>query len=133
MQSRLGLVFAALFLCSCAVQEENSIALELRYQSDVMPQSCSEQRGTAEKMFRQKWVAYLIEPAKTTVVQSDAERAKTGSAKLAPVGSHQIVLNEWTLTNRMASLFINCEKREGYVLARGGYTDQRNWYGPFKF
>lgn len=129
----LASAFLAVSLCACAFKEENTILLELRYQSDRMPQACSEQAAIAEQNFRRKWSAYLFDPATTTVVQSDAERTKSGPARLAPVGSYPILSGEWTLTNQMVSVFINCEKREGYVRAQGGVTDQKNWYGPFRY
>ncbi|MGH8854071.1 MAG: hypothetical protein ACREWI_07300, partial [Telluria sp.] len=101
------------------------------------PKACAEQLEVAEKAFRNQWLAYLIEPVETTVAKPDLEKnmgkAKGGSAYLAPVGSYRIVAGEWTLTNRMASAFIHCEKREGYVRARGGVADREAWYGPFKF
>lgn len=122
----------AFALGGCAVKE-NVIALELRYRSDLMLATCSEQAAAAEKNFRQKWVAHLFEPSTTTVVQSDAQRTRTGPATLAPVGSYQVVFDEWTLTNRLVSVFVNCEKREGYVRARGGVIDQQSWFGPYRF
>lgn len=131
--SPLASAILAASLCACSFNETKPIALELRYASDVMPMTCVAQKEIAEKNFREKWSAHLFDPAETTVVKSDAERSKTGTAKLAPVGSYPIVLGEWTLTNQMASVFINCEKREAYVQARGGFSDQKNWYGPFRF
>lgn len=120
-------------LCSCTIEQEDPVTLELRYLSDAMPANCLGLRETAEREFKQKWIAYLVKPAETVVVQSSTEQSKTGPAKLAPVGSYEILSNELTFTNQSASVFINCERREGYVLAQGGYVNQRNWYGPFKF
>lgn len=120
-------------LSACALQETNTISLELRDPFEQVPETCTEQQKLAERAFREKWVAYLLEPAKTSIVRENDETSKSGSALLAPVGSHRIVLSEWTLTNRLASAFINCQKREGYIQARGGLADREDWYGPFKF
>ena len=132
---RILIVTIAIFslLSACALQESNTIALELRNPSEQVPETCIEQQKIAERAFTEKWVAYLLEPAKTSVVRESAETLNSGATLLAPVGSYRIVLSEWTLTNRLTSAFINCQKREGYVQARGGLTDQEDWYGPFKF
>lgn len=98
-----------------------------------MPRDCLAGREIAEREFKRRWIAYLVKPAETAVVQSNAELSKTGPATLAPIDSYEILSNELTFTNQLASVFINCKKREGYVLARGGYVNQRHWYGPFKF
>jgi hypothetical protein len=132
-RSLLSLIVAAACLCSCTAEQEDLITLELRYLSDAMPTDCSRIREIAESEFRQRWIAYLVKPAETVVVQSSTELSKTGPAKLAPVGSYEILNNELTFTNQFASVFISCNKREGYVLATGGYANQRHWYGPFKF
>lgn len=123
----------ALSLCACTSTDEKTIVLELRYTSDAMPEACFEQRAIAEQNFRQKWTAFLFAPASTRVVQSDAERTKTGAATLAPVGSFRVIRNESTLTNQIASVFIHCAKREAYVQARSSYDTQGHWYGPFKY
>lgn len=127
------LIVIAACLSSCTAEQEDFITLELRYLSDAMPEDCLGIREIAEREFKQKWVADLIKPAETAVVQSRAELSKVGPATLAPVGSYEIARNVLTFTNQSASVFINCKKREGYVLAKGGYVNQRNWYGPFKF
>ena len=122
-----------LVLSSCATTKLEKIALELRYSSEELPSTCSEKRLLDEKAFREKWVASLLIPAETTGVNSHVQTREAAQAYVAPVQSYRIALNEWTLTNQMVSAFINCEKREGYVQARGGFADQESWYGPFKF
>lgn len=123
----------ALILCSCATTKVEKLALELRHPSEQLPSTCSEKRLLAEKAFREKWVTHLLIPVQTTGAKSNAETGKNGQAYVAPVQSYRIALNERTLTNQMVSAFINCEKDEGYVQARGGFADQESWYGPFKF
>lgn len=123
----------SLVLCSCTTTNVEKIDLELRYASERIPVACSEKRLLAEKAFREKWIAHLLIPAETTGVKSYAKKRGNSQGYLAPVGSYRIVLNAWTFTNQMVSAFINCEKSEGYVQARGGFSDQESWYGPYKF
>ena len=123
----------SLLLSSCSNTRAEKISLERRYLSEKIPTTCSQQRLLAEKAFREKWVAYLLEPAETTLVKPSTQMMKAGETYLAPVQSYRIAHDEWTLTNRMVSAYINCERREGYVHARGGTVDQEIWYGPFKF
>jgi len=132
-RSLLSVIVATACLCSCNAKREDLITLELRYLSDAIPTDCSGIREIAQREFKHRWIAYLVKPAETVVVQSSAELSKTGPAKLAPIGSYEILSNELTFTNQLASVFISCKKREGYVLAKGGYLNQRHWYGPFKF
>ena len=128
----LTIAVLSLSLFGCSTSRVEGIVLERRNASDQIPEECSQQHLVAEKAFREKWIAYLLDPAETTLVKPSTQRI-TGATYLAPVGSYRIALNEWTLTNRMVSAFINCERREGYVQARGGLTDHESWYGPFKF
>ena len=121
-----------LSLAGCSTSRVEKIVLERRNASDRMPEECTQQHLVAEKAFREQWTAYLLEPAQTTLVKPSRQQL-TGATYLAPVGSYRIALNEWNLTNRMVSAFINCERREGYVQARGGLADQESWYGPFTF
>lgn len=134
MYSRLST--AAVFsvsLCSCSTTSVQKIALEHRYLSEQPPATCSQQRILAEKAFREKWIAHLIEPAKTTLVKSSKQTTKNDESYLAPVNSYRIAHNEWTFTNQVVSAFLNCDSRQGYVQARGGLIDKKDWYGPFTF
>jgi hypothetical protein len=126
-------VVLPILLCSCSATRVNKIALERRHISEQIPPTCSQQRLLAEKAFREKWVAYLLEPAETTLVKPSTQATEKDGTYLAPVQSYRIAHDEWTLTNRMVSAFVNCEKHEGYVQARGGVIDREDWYGPFQF
>lgn len=129
----LTVVVLPILLCSCSSTTVNKIALERRHLSEEIPPACSQQRLLAEKAFRNKWIAHLLKPAETVLVQPSTKAPENVGTYLAPVQSYRIVHDEWTLTNRMVSAFINCEKSEGYVQARGGVIDQEDWFGPFKF
>lgn len=129
----LTVVVLPILLCSCSSTTVNKIALERRRLSEEIPPACSQQRLLAEEAFRSKWIAHLLEPAETVLVQPSTQATENVGTYLAPVQSYRIAHDEWTLTNRMVSAFVNCEKNEGYVQARGGVIDQEDWFGPFKF
>lgn len=130
--SQIGTVAVIpILLCSCSTTKVEKIALERRKLSDQLPAECAQNRLLAEKAFREKWGSYLIEPAETELVESTTPTEEKVETYLAPMHSYRIAHDEWTLTNRLVSAFVNCEKSEGYVRARGGFIDQDEWYGPF--
>lgn len=113
--------------------EIDPIPIEYRFTFAPISQDCEDKAKTAVELFNRKWVAHLFVPAKTVLVKSGDERAEKEKEYLAPVGSQMVFLEQRQLTGQFATLFINCDKKLAYVLARGGVVDAQTWYGPFKF
>lgn len=130
-----GIILIALTGYSCAynASKPDPIELTYRFSKSVIPPSCESLAVEAENKFNAKWVAHLLSPAETILIEPTEHPTEKDRRYLAPVGTEVVFYSQPQLSGQFASLFLDCKRRQAYVLARGGIRDVSTWHGPFKF